>query len=69
MPSPDDTFWKSKLAAFLHDPPSKCVDLRLHEQAAKTLYRQAGFVDEEEIRRLSDAYAKPSDWTASAADD
>ncbi|MCX6865136.1 MAG: type III-B CRISPR-associated protein Cas10/Cmr2 [Verrucomicrobia bacterium] len=68
MPASEDHFWKTKLAAFLHDPPSKCVDLRLHEQAARTLYRQAGFVDEEEIRRLSDAYAKPSDWTASAAD-
>jgi CRISPR-associated protein Cas10/Cmr2 subtype III-B len=61
-------YWKSKLAAFLHDPPSKCVDLRLHEIAAKTLYRQAGFLDDSEITRLSDAYAKTSDWTASAAD-
>lgn len=60
--------WKQKLAAFLHDPPSKALDLRLHEEHARTLYRQAGFVDEEEIRKLSDAYAKPSDWTASAAD-
>ena len=68
MPTPEDTFWKAKLAAFLHDPPSKCLDLRLHEQAAKTLYRQAGFVDEEEILRLSDAYSKPSDWAASSAD-
>jgi CRISPR-associated protein Cmr2 len=61
-------FWKRKLAAFLHDPPSKCVDLRYHEESAQTLYRQAGFVDEEENRRLGEAYAKPSDWTASSAD-
>lgn len=61
-------FWKRKLAAYLHDPPSKCADIRLHEEQAKTLYRQAGFVEEDELRHLSDAYAKPSDWTASAAD-
>lgn len=68
MPTPKENFWKSKLAAFLHDPPSKCLDIALHENHAKTLYRQAGFVADEEIRRLSDAYAKPSDWTASSAD-
>lgn len=62
------TDWKRKLAAYLHDPPSKALDIRLHEEHAKTLYRQAGFTDEEDIRRLSDAYAKPSDWTAAAAD-
>jgi len=62
------TDWKRKLAAYLHDPPSKFADIGLHEEHARTLYRQAGFVDEEETRRLSDAYAKPSDWTASAAD-
>lgn len=65
---PDAAFWKRKLAAYLHDPPSKCVDIRRHEEQARTLYRQAGFVEEEEIRRLSEAYAKPSDWAASAAD-
>lgn len=61
-------FWKSKLAAYLHDPPSKCLDLRLHEQSAKTLYRQAGFNQEDELSQLSQTYAKPSDWTASSAD-
>ncbi len=61
-------FWKSKLAAYLHDPPSKCVNIRMHEDQAKTLYRQAGFTLEEELRRLSNTYAKPSDWAASSAD-
>lgn len=65
---PQNDFWKSKLAAYLHDPPSKCVDIRQHEDHARLLFRQAGFTDEEEIRRLGDAYAKPSDWAASAAD-
>jgi hypothetical protein len=68
MPPSQNNFWKSKLAAYLHDPPSKCLDLRLHEQSAKTLYRQAGFHDEDELRKLSDTYAKQSDWAASAAD-
>ena len=68
MPVPAPAFWKSKLAAFLHDPPSKCVDIRGHEDQARTLFRQAGFDDEEEVRRLSEAYAKPSDWAASSAD-
>ena len=68
MPTPDAVFWKSKLAAFLHDPPSKCVDIRGHEDQARTLFRQAGFDDEEEVSRLSEAYAKPSDWAASSAD-
>lgn len=61
-------YWKSKLAAFLHDPPSKCANIRLHEDHAKTLYRQAGFTLEDELHRLSDTYAKPSDWAASSAD-
>lgn len=61
-------YWKHKLAAYLHDPPSKFADIGLHEEHARTLFRQAGFEDEEEIRRLSDTYAKPSDWVASAAD-
>ncbi|RYD35027.1 MAG: hypothetical protein EOP85_19360, partial [Verrucomicrobiaceae bacterium] len=65
---PDPLFWKRKLAAFLHDPPSKCVNIGLHEDHARTLYRQAGFTGEDELRRLGDTYAKPSDWTASAAD-
>ena len=65
---PNAEFWKRKLAAFLHDPPSKCLDIRNHEEQARTLLRQAGFVAEDEVGRLGNLYAKPSDWTASAAD-
>ncbi len=70
MPSsPDSTlYWKRKLAAYLHDPPSKALDIRLHEEHVRTLYRQAGLTDEEELRRLDVNFAKPSDWTASSAD-
>jgi CRISPR-associated protein Cmr2 len=57
------TDWKRKLAAFLHDPPSKALDIADHEQFAKTLYRQAGFDDNE-----SERFAKEADWSASAAD-
>ncbi|MDR1010021.1 MAG: hypothetical protein LBM04_02645 [Opitutaceae bacterium] len=28
------TFWENKLAAFLHDSPTKALDIRLHEQRA-----------------------------------
>jgi len=68
MHDSDTNFWKRKLAAYLHDPPSKAVDIHWHEQHARTLYRQAGFTDEEELRRLDVNFAKPSDWTASSAD-
>ncbi|MBV8277055.1 MAG: type III-B CRISPR-associated protein Cas10/Cmr2, partial [Verrucomicrobia bacterium] len=57
------TDWKRKLAAFLHDPPSKALDIADHEQFAKTLYRQAGFDDNE-----SELFAKLADWSASSAD-
>lgn len=39
---PDSYFWKQKLTAFLHDPPSKALDIRAHEEAADTAQRQAG---------------------------
>lgn len=40
-------FWKQKLAAFLHDPPSKCLDIRTHEERSDAAFRQAGFTDNE----------------------
>ncbi|WP_022853903.1 type III-B CRISPR-associated protein Cas10/Cmr2 [Thermodesulfatator atlanticus] len=33
----DETYWREKLAAFLHDPPDKALDIRGHESRAKTL--------------------------------
>lgn len=35
--------WKEKLAAYLHDPPSKALDIKTHNQRSETAYRQAGF--------------------------
>lgn len=55
--------WKTKLLAYLHDPPSKCLDLAAHMDNAATLMRAAGFTDEE-----INAYNRPADHTASAAD-
>lgn len=56
-------FWKRKLAAFLHDPPSKCLDIPTHEKYAATLMRQAGFIEEE-----VNQYIKPADHVAASAD-
>lgn len=62
------SIWKRKLVAYLHDPPSKSLDLRKHEESARLLIRQAGLVDEVSSESLSALYSKPSDWLASAAD-
>ncbi len=55
--------WKHKLLAFLHDPPSKVLDIPNHQEMAKTLLRQAGFSDDE-----AEQFSHPADWAASAAD-
>ena len=57
------TDWKRKLAAYLHDPPSKCLDIRTHGERADAAFRQAGFQDTE----VGD-YFKPADHAAAAAD-
>ncbi len=57
------TNWKNKLRAFLHDPPSKALDLPNHESFALTLLRQAGFSEEE-----AQGFSREPDWAASAAD-
>jgi hypothetical protein len=55
--------WKRKLAAYLHDPPSKCLDIRTHGDRSDAAFRQAGFVDTE----IGEYYAH-ADHTAAAAD-
>ncbi|MGC8742506.1 MAG: type III-B CRISPR-associated protein Cas10/Cmr2 [Verrucomicrobiia bacterium] len=57
------TDWKRKLEAYLHDPPSKALDIRTHEERSEAAFRQAGFIDEE-----IGVYFQESDWAASAAD-
>lgn len=60
MSANDPSFWKRKLAAFLHDPPSKCLNLGEHEDwSAKAM--SAAELD-------STKYPRLPDWEASAAD-
>lgn len=55
--------WKRKLAAYLHDPPSKALDIRTHGERSDAAFRQAGFVDTE----VGD-YFRVADHVAAAAD-
>lgn len=55
--------WKRKLAAFLHDPPSKALDIPTHGERAAGAFRQAGFTDQE-----VGTYFRDADHTAAAAD-
>jgi CRISPR-associated protein Cmr2 len=61
--TPASEFWKRKLAAFLHDPPSKQFGLQFHEDARGPLLRQLGLSEEDMTE-----WEKQSDWVASAAD-
>jgi hypothetical protein len=59
QPSHESTYWKRKLAAYLHDSPEKVLSIVDHEQRARRL---AGEIPADEMAR------KDSDWAASAAD-
>lgn len=57
-------FWKTKLAAFLHDPPDKCLNIAAHEQAAERFQVGAGLLSPEDFDRWA---VKEADiFTASA---
>ena len=56
-------YWKKKLAAYLHDPPSKALDISTHDERSDAAFRQAGFVDTE----IGD-YFSQADHSAAAAD-
>jgi CRISPR-associated protein Cmr2 len=64
-PAPDALFWKRKLAAFLHDSPSKALDIRGHEDRALKAFIRAGLIADENDTA---AYDKLADRTAAAAD-
>jgi CRISPR-associated protein Cmr2 len=53
-------FWKRKLAAYLHDAPSKCLNLGEHEEWSAKAMSAAGL---DQIK-----YPRIPDWEASAAD-
>ena len=59
----DTNFWKRKLAAYLHDPPSKALDIKTHGERSDTAFHRAGFIDTE----IGD-YFKLADHTGAAAD-
>lgn len=59
----DPNFWKRKLAAYLHDPPSKALDIKNHGERSDAAFRSAGFIDAE----VGD-YFKQADHTGAAAD-
>ncbi len=59
----DPSFWKAKLAAYLHDTPSKCLDISTHGQRSDVAFRQAGFTDTEVGQ-----YFAQADRTGAAAD-
>jgi len=62
---PNADFWKRKLAAFLHDSPSKPLDIKSHEERASAALTRAGLQDDEGLKAYFD---KRSDHTAAAAD-
>lgn len=62
---PTAAFWQRKLAAFLHDSPSKALDIAEHEEVAEAGARRSGNVDSQG-RPL--AFDHDADWTAAAAD-
>jgi CRISPR-associated protein Cmr2 len=57
------TDWKRKLAAYLHDPPSKALDIRTHGERSDAAFKQAGFSDTE-----VGEYFAHADHTAAAMD-
>lgn len=61
---PDSSFWKRKLAAFLHDPPSKCLDIANHQKQSERAMQAAGLGTPEERK----SWDHVADHTAAAAD-
>jgi CRISPR-associated protein Cmr2 len=59
----DAKFWKRKLAAYLHDPPSKALDIKNHGERSDAAFRSAGFIDAE----VGD-YFEQADHTGASAD-
>lgn len=57
---PDAAFWKRKLAAFLHDPPEKALDVAWHKQRAEAHQSGHDFTDA--------TFTSVADHTAAAAD-
>ncbi len=63
MNSPDEFYWRRKLAAFLHDTPSKCLDIPTHGERSRNAFTRAGFTTDDNA-----FYDSPSDHLAASAD-
>lgn len=63
-PAQDPTFWKRKLAAFLHDPPSKALDIYTHADRAERAMQAVHLGTPEERH----AWEHKADHTAASAD-
>ena len=61
--APNASLWTRKLAALLHDPPSKCLDIRTHGERSDAAFHQAGFID----TQIGD-YFRQADHAGAAAD-
>ena len=59
-------FWKAKLAAFLHDPPEKCLDIAHHKDLADSHFNSVGLTGDE--RKDADPVIREVDHFAAAAD-
>ena len=73
LTSSNADFWKRKLAAFLHDTPTKCLNIREHSLKSIEAMRRAGFTEDDIARydpetKRSDRYDHEADWAAAAAD-
>ncbi len=62
-PRSEIEFWKRKLAAYLHDPPSKSLDIPTHGERSEKAFAQAGFSDTD-----VGEYFAHADHTAAAMD-
>ena len=62
---PDRLYWQRKLAAFLHDSPSKPLDIQSHGERAKAALKRAGLIDQDGLKAWFD---HGSDHLAAAAD-
>ena len=58
----DESYWREKLAAFLHDPPDKALAIRGHEERAKQIR------DELYVSASDENLVKHADQVASGLD-
>lgn len=60
-PSPSEDFWKNKLAAWLHDPPGKALDIAGHYYPSESLMRNFGLTHKDFPEHVADHVAAAAD--------